>query len=116
MSRNKFGAVKTTVDGITFDSKLEAKRYGELKLLLKAGKIFALELQPEYPIVVETPSGEVVIVGVYKADFRYKHYVNGLATPATQIEDTKGMKTPVYRLKKKLVEAQRGITITEITR
>lgn len=103
---NKYRNIKTAVDGITFDSKLEAKRYGELKLLEMAGEIHLLELQPKYRCVI---GGEPVCT--YIADFRYadKHGV-------VWVEDVKGMKTPVYRLKKKLTEALHGITITEITK
>ena len=48
MARNKYGARKTVIDGITFDSKREAIRYQELKLLERAGEIKDLELQPKY--------------------------------------------------------------------
>jgi len=98
----KYGAIKTTVDGITFASKGEANRYAELKLMQAAGLISQLELQPEYLIVVNG-----VRIGSYIADFRYIE--NGeLIT-----EDFKGVKTPVYQLKKKLVKALYGVTIRE---
>jgi len=100
--RSKYNAVKTTVDGIKFDSKAEARRYSELKLLLKAKTIADLELQPRYDFVVNG-----VKIGFYKADFRYK-MGNRLI-----IEDVKGVKTPVYNLKKKLMKAIHGIDILE---
>lgn len=117
MRRNghKFNAVRTKIDGYSFASKAEAHRYVELALLKRAGEIFELELQPKYLIVVETPRGDHVTVGSYRADFRYKRRVNGLATPETVVEDVKGVRTEAYQLKKKLVEAQYGITISEIT-
>ena len=100
--RSKYGAVKTTVDGIRFDSKKEAARYGVLKLLLRAGKITNLLRQPEFPITING-----VKCGKYVADFSYveggKHVV----------EDVKGMKTAVYKLKKRIVEAMYSIRITE---
>ena len=65
-TRNKYKAVKTTIDGITFDSKREAKRYTELKILEKAGYITHLELQPEYPITING-----IKLCKYIADFRY---------------------------------------------
>ena len=65
-TKHKYRAVKTTVDGITFDSKKEAKRYTELKLLEKSGMITHLELQPTYQITVNG-----VDICKYKADFRY---------------------------------------------
>jgi len=104
MTRSKYGAVKTTVDGIRFDSKQEAARYQELLLLVTAGEIRALELQPRYPLMVEGQK-----VGTYVADFRY-HVV---AEDATVVEDSKGMPTPVYKLKKKLMWAIYGIVIHE---
>ena len=48
--QDKYGNRKVTIDGITFDSKREMKRYCELKLLEKAGEISGLELQPEFDI------------------------------------------------------------------
>ena len=104
---HKYGAVRTTVDGISFASKAEAKRYGELKLLEKAGQIGGLELQPRFPL-----EHRGIKLTTYIADFSY--WTMG-QPPQRVIEDVKGMKTAVYRLKKKLVEAHYGITITEIT-
>jgi hypothetical protein len=51
--RNKYGATKTTIDGITFDSKKEAQRYCELRLLQKAGEITHLELQPAFRLAID---------------------------------------------------------------
>jgi len=117
-SRSKYKAVKTTIDGVTFDSKKEAKRYTELRLLEKAGHITHLELQPEYQITINGAK-----ICKYKADFRYftvrqennEQYYNSKGewqTPTMTgdkegqiVEDVKGFKTPIYRLKKKLVEA-----------
>ena len=117
-SRSKYKAVKTTIDGITFDSKREAKRYTELKLLEKSGMITHLELQPTYDITINGAK-----ICKYKADFRYftvrqennEQYYNSKGewqTPTMTgdkegqiVEDVKGFKTPIYRLKKKLVEA-----------
>ena len=117
-SRSKYKAVKTTIDGITFDSKKEAKRYTELKLLEKTGMITHLELQPKYDIIING-----VKVCSYKPDFRYftvrqennEQCYNSKGewqTPTMTgdkegqiVEDVKGFKTPIYRLKKKLVEA-----------
>ena len=105
LRRNKYGVAPKadrTVDGILFDSKKECLRYGELKILQKVGEITELELQPKFSCVV---NGKKVCK--YIADFRY-------TTPSGEvIEDVKGVKTTVYRLKKKLVEALFGIEITE---
>jgi hypothetical protein len=97
------------IDGVRFASKAEAKRYGELKLLEKAQQIRELEIQPVFPIEVVNPlNGEVIQVGVYKADFRYRE------SSRVVVEDVKGMRTPIYRLKKKLVEGLYGIQIREL--
>lgn len=102
---SKYHARRTEVDNIWFDSQKEANRYSDLKLLVRAGTIHDLELQPEFPIVV---NGQKICV--YRADFAYK----GLDGKRT-IEDVKSgpTKTPVYRLKKRLVEAIYGIRILE---
>lgn len=106
MRRSKYGAVKTVVDGITFDSKAEARRYGELKLLQAAGVIKDLEMQPRYDITINDK-----FCAFYKADFRY------IQDGEMVVEDVKGMKTPMYRLKKKLVEAlYPHVEIMEITK
>ena len=109
----KYRAIRTMVDGIYFDSKREANRYSELKMMEKAGIINSLKLQPEFKCVV---NGKKVCT--YKADFEYL-IVDDIG-PQGQIgyyivEDVKGFKTPVYRLKKKLVEALfPGTVIKEI--
>tara|TARA_R100000697_G_scaffold42040_1_gene54841 strand:+ start:348 stop:683 length:336 start_codon:yes stop_codon:yes gene_type:complete len=109
----KYRAIRTMVDGIYFDSKREANRYSELKMMEKAGIINSLKLQPEFKCMV---NGKKVCT--YKADFEYL-IVDDIG-PQGQIgyyivEDVKGFKTPVYRLKKKLVEAcYPGTVIKEI--
>lgn len=104
MKPNKYGAKKTVVDGITFDSKKEAIRYQELKILLRTGVIEQLKLQPRFDFIING-----VKCGFYKADFQYWDVrIKKLIT-----EDVKGMKTPVYRLKKKLMLALHGIDIYE---
>jgi hypothetical protein len=108
----KFGSVMTVVDGIKFRSKAEAHRYGELKLLEKAGRIRHLELQPAFPL---TAHGRKL--ATYVADFSYEKpqiAEGGVVLWTRIIEDVKGMLTPMYRLKKKWAELQYGITITEV--
>lgn len=99
------------VDNIRFDSKREAARYKELKLLERAGQIRNLALQVPYDLVVNGQK-----VGRYVADFRYRR----VSPPKSDwdyrhpvVEDVKGMKTPVYNLKKKLMKALHGIEILE---
>ena len=113
---HKYHAKPTVVDGIRFASQKEVRRYGELKLLEKAGKIFRLALQPRYRLCAFTnrPNEEPRAIGYYVADFRYCNHAGCLCAWGCQIEDVKGMKTPLYRWKKKHVEAQYGIRIREI--
>lgn len=114
----KYKNIPCEVDGIRFDSKKEATRYGELKLLEKAGEIEGLELQPAYPIVIHGKK-----ICTYKADFLY--WVSPAPAPGAKFgsvvrattEDVKSpitRKNPTYRLKKKLVEAIYGIEIREV--
>jgi len=103
--RAKYGAKKTTVDGITFDSKLEAERFQQLRLLEKAGEITGLVLQPEFQILqgwVHPETGEKTKSRFYIGDFRYIDN----ATNKMVVEDTKGMETPEFRLKWDLVRSQ----------
>ena len=111
-TRSKYHAEPTIVDGIRFASKKEAGRYQELRLLEKAGDIRELELQKRYPLVVNE-----VKIATYIADFTYEsRVVQEMARgrvwhPTT--EDCKGVRTPVYRLKKKLMLALYSIEIRE---
>lgn len=107
---HKYGAVPTTIDGIRFASKAEAKRYGELKILEKAGEITALKLQPKFAL----EHGGMKIAA-YIADFSYVA-IQPDGSGRYVVEDVKGMKTAVYNIKKKLMRACHGIEITEITR
>lgn len=122
--RSKYGAVKTTVDGITFHSAKEARRYQELLLLGKAGEIRELELQPRFSLMVERNDWRdffPIHLGEYRADFQYWERERWLVGQPQQaeswklvVEDVKGFKTPLYRWKKRHVEAQYGIQIREI--
>jgi CRISPR/Cas system CSM-associated protein Csm4 (group 5 of RAMP superfamily) len=103
---NKYGARKTEVDGIVFDSQREANRYCELKRLGAAGEIADLELQPRFPLVMEGGKS----AGEYIADFRYRV----VATGRVVVEDAKGYRTALYRHKKRAVEAQYGVVIEEV--
>ncbi len=126
----KLGNKKVTVDGIEFDSIKEARRYGELKLLQRAGQIEQLELQKEFELIpaqYETfprygKTGKRLQDGnrctekscVYKADFTYIQ--NGQQI----VEDVKGYRDPAsaayakFVIKRKLMLWRYGIRITEI--
>lgn len=95
--KSKYNAVKTEVDGIKFDSAKESKRYASLKLLERAGVIENLKLQPRFLLQEGfTYNGHKERKIEYVADFQYER--NG----QTIVEDVKGMKTEVYKLKRKL--------------
>ena len=104
--RPKYRAVKTVVDGHTFDSKKEAKRYVFLKGELAAGRICQFQFRKRDVGIRLEVNG--VTVCFYYPDFRY------VRDGRLVVEDVKGLKTPVYKLKKKLMLACRGITVTEI--
>ena len=108
----KYKNKKTIVDDIQFDSKLEAKRYNELKLLEKSGKIKELQLQPSFELIPSfKKNGKTFRKAIYKADFSYIDTETG----ETIIEDTKGYVTELYKLKKKIFEYKfQNLTIREI--
>ena len=95
--KSKYRNRKTTIDEITFDSKKEAARYAELKMLEKAGEIQGLKLQPRFEIsgTVKLPDWKSR-ARYYVADFEY--WQNGIHT----VEDVKGKRTDVYTLKRHL--------------
>jgi hypothetical protein len=99
---SKYHAVPTVIDGIRFDSKAEAARYRDLKIFEAAGEIYNLQVHVKYPLVVNG-----IKIGSYEADFVYGE--NGRIV----VEDVKGVRTPVYRLKNKLMRAIHGIEIVE---
>lgn len=99
MAVHKYNAKKTVVDGIAFDSKKEAMRYKELKELQRVGKIDGLELQPRFELQESFKhKGKTIRKIEYVADFKYLD----IALGKWVVEDVKGMKTDVYKLKKKL--------------
>lgn len=102
---NKYCAKAVTVDGIRFASKKEAAHYGALKIRLRLGEISDLRLQPKFPLAVNG-----VKICTYIADFEYTE----VATGERIVCDVKGVKTPVYRIKAKLVKALFGIDIFEV--
>ena len=99
---HKYHAKPTTVDGIRFASKRESTRYQDLKLLQIAGEIDDLELQPSFDLHVKR-----VKVCRYVADFRYQQ--DGKVV----VEDVKGARLPLFKLKAKMLKAEYGITVLE---
>lgn len=100
-TKSKYHNKKTIIDDITFDSKLEAKRYQELKLMEQNGLIKDLLLQPNYELIPSfKKNNSAFLKSSYRADFSYFDIELG----KTIVEDTKGFKTDTYLLKRKLFE------------
>jgi len=119
MKPSKFRSIKTVVDGISFDSRKEARRYGELQLLQAAGEISDLELQPRFKFEVNGRPVKIRSDGFpngrqagYTADFRYwsthrqMWVIEDVKSPATATEADK--------LRRALVEAQFGIIVETV--
>ena len=125
---NKYGSRKVVIDGETFDSKKEARRWQELKMLERIGEISGLQRQVPFELIPNqyVPTGEFYQRGqkkgqpkmelaerscCYIADFTYWRY----GRPDTIIvEDTKGIRTKDYIIKRKLMLYIHGIRINEI--
>lgn len=104
----KYRNQRVDLDGFTFDSKREAARYAELKMLQKAGLIRDLELQPRFSVSI---GGRHYCS--YKADFRYFDVKAGCSI----VEDVKSPATAKersYRLRKKAAELEHGIVVREV--
>ena len=95
---SKYHNKKTEVDGIVFDSQKEADYYCQLKILKKAGEVRSFELQPRFLLIPAFElKNEKYKAITYVADFDVE-----LKNGSHFVVDVKGMKTPVYKLKKKL--------------
>lgn len=105
---SKYHAQRVDAEDGKFDSKLEFRRWRELKLLERAGVITELKRQVKIPLILQSKYGREI---AYVADFSYRE--DGKVV----IEDTKSeaTKTPLYRLKKRLVAEKYGIEIKEVT-
>ena len=103
---SKYRAKRTEIDGYKFASKMEGRRYLELKLMQQQGEISNLSLQPRFRLEING-----VKICDYIADFRY----TPTDTDQEVIEDVKGAITPVYRVKRNLMKAIHGIEILETT-
>lgn len=109
--QRKYANEPTTLDGIRFDSKAEARRWGDLRLLERAGQVADVRRQVRYVLVPKTarPSGGFERETAYIADFVYVDAKSG----RTVIEDVKGAVTPEYRLKRKLMLWVHGLEVLE---
>lgn len=127
-NKSKYGAEKQTItnsDGsvIIFDSKKEARRFMELRYLEQCGKIRDLQRQKKYILIPAQREPDTIgkrggiIKGrlierecAYIADFVYYD----TEQEQTIVEDTKGIKTPEYIIKRKLMLYVHGIRIQEV--
>lgn len=124
--RSKYGASKVTIEGITFDSKREAQRYLVLRDKEKAGEISNLQRQVKYVLIPEQreESTEVYKKGPKKGQLKpgtllereCSYFADFVYTEnETQIvEDAKGMRTPEYIIKRKLMLFIHDIKIREV--
>ena len=110
---SKYGNRKVTIGGIEFDSMHEARRWQELKWLEKAGKIQHLDRQVGFELIPEIrneETGKLLQRNVnYIADFVYQKPDGNWV-----VEDAKGYRTEVYKLKKKLMRWRHGVEIVEV--
>ncbi|MGV0886004.1 DUF1064 domain-containing protein [Acinetobacter venetianus] len=113
--RNKFNAQKVDLDGMTFDSKKEHKRYIELKAMQQRGEIFELEHHTKFELApkIKLEGGKRAKPALrYFADFTYynikgEYIVEDVKSAATR-------KLASYRTKKHLMSTVHGISITEV--
>lgn len=107
---SKYGNKKVKIDGRTFDSQKEARRYADLAILEKAGEIRNLRTQVRFLLIPEQRMGGKVVEREcsYVADFVYDD-IDG-----TIVEDTKGFRTLDYIIKRKLMLHVHGIRIREV--
>lgn len=108
---SKYRSRKVTVDGMTFDSYREAKRYRDLSLLLRAGEISDLRAQVKYTLIPaqKKPSGGTERAVTYTADFVYRD-----KTGKEIVEDAKGVRTQQYIIRRKLMLYTHGIEVLEV--
>lgn len=129
-NRTKYGAHKTVYDGILFDSRREMRRYQELRAMEKNGDILDLQLQVKFVLIPAQrepdrrgPKGGIIKGKLlerecaYIADFTYREplpFYDNLKDLPLVVEDAKGLKTEVYKIKKKLMLQIYGIRIQEV--
>ena len=108
----KYHNTKVIYDGIKFDSKKERARFITLKQLEKMGIIESLELQKKFLLQegYTNAKGKKIRPIYYIADFYYYDYIDNKWV----VEDVKGVRTDVYKLKKKLFEYKYNLTIDEL--
>ena len=112
MEYGKYHAKRTVVNGISFDSKHEANRWIELTWMERAGEISDLKRQVKFVLIpAQRINGKLVEREVaYYADFVYTDKASNL----TVVEDAKGVRTEVFKIKKKLMLWRYQIRVQEV--
>lgn len=101
MKTNKYRNKKTIVGGITFDSKKEARRYDELRLLEKVGEIKEIETHPKFDLVINGKK-----IGRYTADFKYlEHTRDNEFNEIIEDVKSKPTMTEAFSLRRRVFEA-----------
>ena len=122
---SKYHSKRTEIDGILFDSKKEAQRYQQLKLMERAGVICDLKRQVKYELIPSQYIGGKCVerAVTYVSDFEYyllKPVKSVMVDPTARtigehiVEDVKGVHTKDYVIKRKLMLYKYGIKITEV--
>ena len=109
---SKYGNMKTTLNGVKFDSQKEAQRYATLRLLERAGRITNLQRQVKFVLIPAQRDERGKLLErecSYVADFVYFDCALGKRV----VEDTKGFRTDTFKLKKKMMLWFHGVQITE---
>jgi Protein of unknown function (DUF1064) len=101
---SKFQNKRIIVDGVRFASQKEAQRWAELRLLERKGEITGLKRQVRFPLSVNG-----IKVTTYVSDFTYRDPGGRLV-----VEDAKGVRTPLYKLKRTWMLVEHGIEIQEV--
>ena len=107
---SKYRNIKTVVDGITFHSKAESRRWSALRLMERAGEILDIQMQVEYLLIPsqKKPGGGAEREIKYVCDFEY------VRDGKLVVEDVKGVRTPDYVIKRKLMLHIFGIEVMEV--
>ena len=109
--KSKYKNIRVQYNGKWFDSKKEMRRYQQLELLQRAGKIKNLCCQVTYNLLPTTRiGGQTQRKTTYIADFVYWD----IEKDCEVIEDAKGMRTDVYKIKRKLMMVKHGIEVVEV--
>jgi uncharacterized protein DUF1064 len=112
---SKYRNVRVVVDGEKFDSKREANEWLRLKALEDTGDVRKLQRQVRFALMAPTKGRDsFAIVAEYVADFVYEDYDLMARAYKQHVVDVKGVRTQMYRLKRKWLELQENIVIEEV--